>query len=39
VSEGLVLREIFGPKRDEGRGEDYIIRSFVICTAHQILFG
>jgi hypothetical protein len=21
-----------------GSGEDYIIRSFMICTAHQILF-
>jgi hypothetical protein len=38
-----VLREIFGPKRDEiqeiqGSGENYITRSLVICTAHPILF-
>jgi hypothetical protein len=34
-----VLRRIFGPKRDEGRGENYIVRSLVFCTAHPILFG
>jgi hypothetical protein len=28
-----VLRKIFGPKRDEGSGEDYIMRSLVICAA------
>jgi late competence protein required for DNA uptake (superfamily II DNA/RNA helicase) len=35
------LRKIFGYKREEitGSGEDYIRRSFVICTSHQILFG
>jgi hypothetical protein len=39
VFENKVLRRIFGPKRDEGRGEDYITRSFMICTHHRILFG
>jgi hypothetical protein len=36
-----VLRRIFGPKRDEvtGGGENYIIRSLMICTRHPILFG
>jgi hypothetical protein len=37
----MVLRKISGPKRDEETesGENYITRSFMICTAHQILFG
>jgi hypothetical protein len=41
VFENRVLRGIFEPKRDElrGSGENYIMRSFIICTAHQILFG
>jgi hypothetical protein len=42
VFENRVLRRIFGPKKDEvteGSGEDYITRSFMICTHHQILFG
>ena len=36
-----VLRRIFGSKRDKvaGGGENYIMRSLIICTAHQILFG
>jgi len=36
-----VLRRIFGPKRDEVKesGENYIMRSLMICTAHPILFG
>jgi len=40
VFENRVLREIFGSERDEvtGSGEDYIMRSLLICTAHQILF-
>jgi hypothetical protein len=40
VFENRVLRRIFGPKSDEvtESGEDYITRSFVICTSHQILF-
>jgi hypothetical protein len=41
VFEDMVLRTIFGPKRDEvtGSGEDYIMRSLMICTPHSILFG
>jgi hypothetical protein len=36
-----VLRRKFGPKREEvgETGEDYIMRSFVTCTLHQILHG
>jgi hypothetical protein len=39
--ESRVLRRIFGPKGDEvmGTGENYIMRSFVNCTSHPILFG
>jgi hypothetical protein len=33
----MVLRGIFGPKREERAGEDYIMRSFITCTLHQIL--
>jgi hypothetical protein len=41
VFENRVLRGIFGPKRDEvtGSAENYITRSLIICTPHQILFG
>jgi hypothetical protein len=39
VFENRVLRRIFGPKRDEVTGENYIMRSSMICTAHPILFG
>jgi len=41
VFENRVLRGIFGPKRDEvtGSGENYIMRSLMICTANPILFG
>jgi hypothetical protein len=41
VFENKVLRRIFGPKRDEiqGSGENYIMRSLMICTAHPILCG
>jgi len=38
----MVLRRIFGPKRDEVTGEwkkNYIMRSLMICTPHSILFG
>jgi hypothetical protein len=40
VFENWVLREKFGVERDEvkGSGEHYVMRSLVICTAHQI-FG
>jgi hypothetical protein len=36
VFDNKVLRGIIGPKRDEitGRGNNYIIRSLMICTAH-----
>jgi hypothetical protein len=41
VYENRVLRGIFGPKRDEVRGEwgNYIMRRIMICTADQLLFG
>jgi hypothetical protein len=41
VFENRVLRKIFWPKREwvTGSGEDYITRSVLMCTAHQILFG
>jgi hypothetical protein len=40
VFENMVLRRIFGPKRDEvtGGGEDYIRKNLMICIHHQILF-
>jgi hypothetical protein len=36
--ENRVLRRIFGPRRDERRenGENFIMRSFVICTLRQV---
>jgi len=39
--ENRVFRRIFGPNRGEVTriGENYIIRSLMICTPHQILFG
>jgi hypothetical protein len=39
VFENRVLRRIFGPKRKEGSGGNYIIRNLMICTAHPILCG
>jgi hypothetical protein len=39
VFENRVLRRIFGPKRDEGSGENYIMKSLMICTPHPTLFG
>jgi hypothetical protein len=41
VFENRALWRIFGRKRDEvrGGGENYIMRSFMICTAHPILLG
>jgi hypothetical protein len=41
VFENRVLRRIFGPKRNEvmGKWRNYIMRSFMICTPHQKLFG
>jgi hypothetical protein len=38
VFENRVLRRIYEPKRQEA-GEDCIMRSFITCTLHQILFG
>jgi hypothetical protein len=37
--ENRVLTRIFGVKRDEVTGENFIMRSLMICNAHQILFG
>ena len=41
VFENRVLRRVFGPKRDKvrGNGENYIMRSLVICTPYRILCG
>ena len=41
VFENRVLRRVFGPKRDEvtGNGENYIMRSLVICTPYPVLCG
>jgi hypothetical protein len=40
VFENRVLRRVFGRKRgkEQGSGENYIVRSLMICTSHQILF-
>jgi hypothetical protein len=37
--ENRVLRRIFGTKREEVAGEDHIMRNFITCALHQILFG
>jgi len=41
VFENKVLRRIFEPKRDKvtGSGENCVMRSLMICTPHQMLFG
>jgi len=41
VFENRVLRKIFGLKSDEvtGDGENYTMRSLMICTPHKIQFG
>jgi hypothetical protein len=41
VFENRVLRKVFGPKTDEvtGNGDNYVMRSLMICTAHPVLFG
>jgi hypothetical protein len=41
VFENRVLRRVFGPKRDEvtGNGENYIMRSLMICTPYPVLCG
>ena len=40
IFENMVLREIFGPKRDDvtGNEEVYIRRNFMICIPNKILF-
>jgi hypothetical protein len=39
--ENRLLRRIFGLKKvgAKGSGENYIIRSFMICTTHTVFFG
>jgi hypothetical protein len=37
VFENIVLRRIFGPKRDEVNGQNCIMKSFMICTLRQVL--
>ena len=39
VFDNRVLRRVFRPKRDEvtGNGENYIMRSLVICSPYPIL--
>jgi hypothetical protein len=41
VFENRALRRIFGPKRDEvtGSGENFIMRSLMICTPHPLVRG
>jgi hypothetical protein len=41
VFENRVLRRVFGPKRDEvtRKGENYIMRSLMICTPYPLLCG
>jgi len=41
VTENRVLWRIFWPKRDDvrGNGENYIMRSFMICTTYPVLLG
>jgi hypothetical protein len=46
VSETMVLRRIYGPKKDEGTGEWTRLHNeklndlyLMFCTPHQILFG
>jgi hypothetical protein len=41
VFDNTVLSRIFVPKGDEvtGNGENYIMRSLIICIRHPILFG
>ena len=41
VFESKLLKKIFGPRRGEETGirENYITKSFVIFTPHEIFFG
>jgi hypothetical protein len=36
VFQKRVLRRIFGPKRDEDKGENYIMKNFITCTLSQV---
>jgi hypothetical protein len=36
VFESSILKRIFGTKREEVVGEDYIMRNFITCTVQQI---
>jgi len=39
VFENRVLRRIFGTRKEEVKeGENYIVRSLMICTPHPVLF-
>ena len=40
VLEKRVLRRVFGAKSDEvtGNGENYVMRSLMICIPHPVLF-
>jgi hypothetical protein len=37
--ENAVLRGIFGLKGEEVKGQNCIMRFFIICTPHQLLLG
>jgi len=39
VFENRVLRKTFGPKREEGHGENCIMMNFITCILHRILLG
>jgi hypothetical protein len=41
VFENSVLRRVFGPRRAEvkGTGENYVMKSLMICTPYPILCG
>ena len=41
VLDNRVMRKIFVPERDEATGEsrNYVMRSFMLCSAHTILLG
>jgi hypothetical protein len=38
VFENRVLRRIFRPEKRREVGEDWVMRSFITCTLHKILF-
>jgi hypothetical protein len=39
VIEDRVLSKIFGIKREEVTGDNYIVRGFMLCTPLHILLG